>query len=286
MSRGSPKKQKKTVTTTKFSENNEGFQARFRVWMHLTEHRTQRQGRIMITFRVQILFSINQCIRQSEWLRTLLLLQPGVTDHLVLTLPVGMEHELGYATGCNLNCCCHSLNQTISVERQSSSIHRGTTLLKPFLKQPEVYQVCNYPDRPKDGHASAQLMHELNIPRSYKLSGVIIGPQFNCGGYGSIFRGQWNGHDVVIKEIQNRESWKIEVDILSQCRHSSIVKFYGAFTNSAGALCIVLEYCSLGSLNDWIFKKGNRLPEPNIINIALSIASGEHSSLRIVLIIR
>lgn len=74
------------------------------------------------------------------------------------------------------------------------------------------------------------------------------------GGYGIVYRGRWKHTVVAIKEIKKEiieqdklEEFKNECAVMEVIRHPNIVLFLGACTKAPN-LCIVLEYCSRGSL--------------------------------------
>jgi hypothetical protein len=74
------------------------------------------------------------------------------------------------------------------------------------------------------------------------------------GGYGIVYRGRWKHTTVAIKEIKKEiieqdklEEFKNECAVMEVIRHPNIVLFLGACTKAPN-LCIVLEYCSRGSL--------------------------------------
>ena len=74
------------------------------------------------------------------------------------------------------------------------------------------------------------------------------------GGYGIVYRGRWKYTTVAIKEIKKEiieqdklEEFRNECAVMEVIRHPNIVLFLGACTKAPN-LCIVLEYCSRGSL--------------------------------------
>lgn len=86
------------------------------------------------------------------------------------------------------------------------------------------------------------------------------------GGYGIIYKGKWRETTVAVKMFKidgmNENSLK---DFLSEChamealRHPNIVLFLGACTKPPN-FCIVLEYCSRGSL--WGILQNEKIPLP------------------------
>lgn len=119
---------------------------------------------------------------------------------------------------------------------------------------------------PKDN-----LLHSL---KADNLTNIQFGMKLGSGGYGTIFKGVWNSMPVAIKEIKNTESLRTEVEVLSACKHKNIISFYGVCALPDSTLCLVLEFCELGSLYNWIFTDKKDLDIQNIVNIAISTAIG------------
>mmetsp|Transcript_24246 Transcript_24246/g.24180 ORF Transcript_24246/g.24180 Transcript_24246/m.24180 type:complete len:120 (+) Transcript_24246:1629-1988(+) len=74
------------------------------------------------------------------------------------------------------------------------------------------------------------------------------------GGYGIVHKGRWKCTTVAIKEIKKEiieqdklEEFRNECSVMEVIRHPNIVMFLGACTKPPN-LCIVLEYCTKGSL--------------------------------------
>ena len=97
----------------------------------------------------------------------------------------------------------------------------------------------------------ARIFHQNNeIP--YKE--LHLDRKLSEGGYGIVYRGKWKHTTVAIKEIKKEiieqdklEEFKNECAVMEVIRHPNIVLFLGACTKAPN-LCIVLEYCSRGSL--------------------------------------
>ena len=71
------------------------------------------------------------------------------------------------------------------------------------------------------------------------------------------------GDQVAIKrfqEISDSEMAKKEARILQKLVHRFIVGYLDIFKNSKGQLCLVMEYCDQGTLEDWL--SSSRVAEP------------------------
>eukprot|EP01100_Stratorugosa_tubuloviscum_P000516 TRINITY_DN1114_c0_g1_i2.p1 TRINITY_DN1114_c0_g1~~TRINITY_DN1114_c0_g1_i2.p1 ORF type:complete len:457 (+),score=241.05 TRINITY_DN1114_c0_g1_i2:104-1474(+) len=83
---------------------------------------------------------------------------------------------------------------------------------------------------------------------------VIIEKEIGRGGFGKVYKGQYFGIEVAIKQIQEAQTpeevlfIKREVAILKGIRHPSCVQFIGVTTDTQGCLNIVMEFVSGGNL--------------------------------------
>lgn len=83
---------------------------------------------------------------------------------------------------------------------------------------------------------------------------LVFDRKLSEGGYGIVHKGRWKHTVVAIKEIKREiieqdklEEFKNECAVMEIIRHPNIVLFLGACTQAPN-LCIILEYCSRGSL--------------------------------------
>ncbi|KAI3977871.1 hypothetical protein MKX01_036711 [Papaver californicum] len=82
------------------------------------------------------------------------------------------------------------------------------------------------------------------------------------GGYGPVFKGHLDHTQVAIKILrpdaaQGRSQFQQEVQVLSCIRHPNMVLLLGACPEYG---CLVYEYMANGSLDDCLFRKGNKPP--------------------------
>ncbi|RLN52160.1 hypothetical protein BBJ28_00025746, partial [Nothophytophthora sp. Chile5] len=99
-----------------------------------------------------------------------------------------------------------------------------------------------------------------------------------AGGFGSVYRGQWFGTEVVVKEIilkkgdtpKKRAEFLREANTWFQLNHRNVVKMYGGC--HVGRLVFVCEYASQGSLKEFSKAEGR---DPLLIwSTLLSAATG------------
>ena len=100
------------------------------------------------------------------------------------------------------------------------------------------------------------------------------------GGYGEVFRAQWQGNDVAVKVFadigaamsqETLDEFKGEVSILSKMRHPNIVLMMGACTQP-GKLAIVTEYLEGGSLFDVLHRRRMVLTEEQRVRVCKDVA--------------
>lgn len=82
------------------------------------------------------------------------------------------------------------------------------------------------------------------------LETITWGVQLGAGAFGEVYSGVWNGCDVAVKKLfanADPQEFHAEVAFLSRIRHPNVVLFMAA---SVADLCIVTEFCAMGSLYD------------------------------------
>jgi mitogen-activated protein kinase kinase kinase 9 len=100
------------------------------------------------------------------------------------------------------------------------------------------------------------------------------------GGYGIVYRGRWKHTTVAIKEIKREiieqdklEEFKNECAVMEVIRHPNVVLFLGACTKQPN-LCIILEFCSRGSLWSLLHDLSIKMNWEYRKKFALDIAKG------------
>ncbi|KAL2342628.1 hypothetical protein Fmac_003913 [Flemingia macrophylla] len=98
------------------------------------------------------------------------------------------------------------------------------------------------------------------------------------GGYGPVYRCELDHTPVAVKvlkpdAVQGRSQFQQEVEVLSSIRHPNMVLLLGACPEFG---CLVYEYMANGSLDDCLFRRGNKgaLPWQIRFRIAAEIATG------------
>ncbi|KAH3765580.1 serine/threonine protein kinase [Pelomyxa schiedti] len=108
---------------------------------------------------------------------------------------------------------------------------------------------------------------------------LTISKQIGVGSFGAVYKGEWRGTEVAIKQIQAQavqhklDEFEREVEILRLLRHPQVVLFM-AFGVDQDYLYIVTEYMSEGSLADILMDRGKFLSLTNKLAIAKDVAKG------------
>lgn len=123
-----------------------------------------------------------------------------------------------------------------------------------------------------------------NNAKEINPKNVKIGEKIGQGGYGEVFKANWQDSTVAVKqlmdvfyglELEDRnkiiDQFKKEASMMLDLDHPNIVRCYGFF--SQPRMSIVIEYMPKGSLDNCHMKKIN-LPWGTRISIALDIAKG------------
>ncbi|RLN72260.1 hypothetical protein BBJ28_00013858, partial [Nothophytophthora sp. Chile5] len=129
-------------------------------------------------------------------------------------------------------------------------------------------------ERRNQGNNRASTLPRWFVPQFEVETGDFIA----AGGFGSVYRGQWYGTEVVAKEIilkkrdtqQKRAEFLREANTWFQLNHRNVVKMYGGC--HVGRLVFVCEYASQGSLDSFSKAEGR---DPLLIwSTLLSAATG------------
>ena len=86
-----------------------------------------------------------------------------------------------------------------------------------------------------------------------------------------------------IKDVSDKEMAKKEALVLNRLNHQNIVRYLDNFKDSLGQLCIVMEYCDRGTLEDYLSSSRVK-PVPEFwiwrlvrqFSLALSFLHGQH----------
>lgn len=98
------------------------------------------------------------------------------------------------------------------------------------------------------------------------------------GSYGEVFKGLHitSGTIVAIKKVPiNNEiaALKKEISILKQCRHPNIVGYIGSYIKE-GELWLIMEFCSAGSVQDFLKITKKTLNEVEIASVCQAVLRG------------
>lgn len=134
----------------------------------------------------------------------------------------------------------------------------------------------------KKHYASSMMETERQFRNDFeiKYKDLKFDKRISEGGYGIVFKGRWMSTTVAIKEIKKEiieqdklEEFKNECAVMEVIRHPNIVMFLGACTKPPH-LCIILEYCSKGSLWSCLHDMSIKISWEFKRKIALDIAKG------------
>lgn len=125
-------------------------------------------------------------------------------------------------------------------------------------------------------------MSSKGFKANYEISynDLLFDRKISEGGYGIVYRGRWKYTTVAIKEIKREiieqdklEEFKNECAVMEVIRHPNVVLFLGACTKQPN-LCIILEYCSRGSLWSLLHDLSIKMNWEYRKKFALDIAKG------------
>ena len=110
---------------------------------------------------------------------------------------------------------------------------------------------------------------------------IKIEKQIGEGAYGVVFKGQWKGVPVAIKQVQGhlldekaRNEFMNEIRVMGKLgNHSNVITFIGAVTEGE-QMMLVTKYYSKGSLEDYILKDKGFLSDEILLSIIKDCASG------------
>ena len=118
------------------------------------------------------------------------------------------------------------------------------------------------------------------------MSEVVLDKQIGQGSFGVVFRGQWRGAIVAVKQVKldganggvdkARAEFEQELALTAKLQnHVNVVGFYGITELDQGDLGIIVEYCNKGSLVDALYgKKPRKLALSQQLAIAQGTAAG------------
>ncbi len=107
---------------------------------------------------------------------------------------------------------------------------------------------------------------------------ITFGKLLGSGGFGEVYHGTWRHNDIAIKKLllknitpESAQEFETESQIMARLRSPNIVQFYGY--SITPERCIVMEYCSNGSLFS-VLHSNQSLEWSIRVNIALGAAKG------------
>lgn len=123
----------------------------------------------------------------------------------------------------------------------------------------------------------------LNLVGLQKLpwDSITVAEQVGEGGYGVVFRGQWSGIEVAIKQLYLKslsqhllEEFENESKVMAKCQFPNVVRLYGVCAE-IGHYAMVMEYMAKGSLYQVLHNTEEALPwNPVRWQIAIDMGKG------------
>eukprot|EP01094_Clydonella_sp_ATCC50884_P021002 TRINITY_DN4500_c0_g1_i1.p1 TRINITY_DN4500_c0_g1~~TRINITY_DN4500_c0_g1_i1.p1 ORF type:complete len:582 (+),score=119.75 TRINITY_DN4500_c0_g1_i1:227-1972(+) len=126
-------------------------------------------------------------------------------------------------------------------------------------------------------HVDKDLNWSEQSPESLRLTAKL-----GEGAYGCVYKATHVATDqeVAIKTVlvgaeegEGVNEIKKEIDILKQCRHPNIVSLYGC-VQKGNELWIMMDYCSIGSVKDFMKKSQKNLTEPQATAVLYYVCKG------------
>lgn len=156
-------------------------------------------------------------------------------------------------------------------ELEQAGANKG--YIKKKIRQ-SVNQQKNMLMFPDSNNKAFKANYEINY------SDLQFDRKLSEGGYGIVYRGRWKHTTVAIKEIKREiieqdklEEFKNECAVMEVIRHPNVVLFLGACTKQPN-LCIILEFCSRGSLWSLLHDLSIKMNWEYRKKFALDIAKG------------
>eukprot|EP00051_Salpingoeca_urceolata_P029568 m.6956 g.6956 ORF g.6956 m.6956 type:complete len:1269 (+) comp2778_c0_seq1:454-4260(+) len=115
-------------------------------------------------------------------------------------------------------------------------------------------------------------------------SEIILGKAIGEGGFGEVYRAEWQGRDVAVKFLKDVvaqiddlavDDFQREVQFLLEMKpHRNIVYFYGAGFTESQVPFLVTEFCELGSVTDVLRTQAHVLDWKRRCTFAMDAANG------------
>jgi len=115
------------------------------------------------------------------------------------------------------------------------------------------------------------------------LSDIEIERKLGTGKFGEVWLGNWSGTTPVAMKklksgVQNESEFEKEIALIMKLNHPNIVRAIGIFRSDLEDLFLVMEYLSLGSLQDFLRENTSQstLQLKDLLFMAVHVAAGCH----------
>jgi hypothetical protein len=112
------------------------------------------------------------------------------------------------------------------------------------------------------------------------IAEITFGRRVGTGAFGEVLKANYPGTDVAVKRLrldpsqpQAAEDFRRELRVLCQLRHRHVVQFLGACTTGPD-LCLVMDYCSNGSLYGVLHNRRQNITAANVLRWMADTARG------------
>jgi len=124
-------------------------------------------------------------------------------------------------------------------------------------------------------------------PDSIEIENVAVEQKLGEGNFGEVYLGKWGHTKVALKSIKDQTQavqFIREFKLLLKLRHPNIVSCFGIHTNSEGKMYMVMEYVSLGSVDNILRDKEYELKDKDLLDMIMCAALGmeylEHNGIQ------
>ncbi|RLN87891.1 hypothetical protein BBJ28_00021096 [Nothophytophthora sp. Chile5] len=140
-----------------------------------------------------------------------------------------------------------------TILENSSSALEEVALLQFSARESGISSLGNTTPLAQLGGISAEMLPQWFIPAHH----VELGHHIASGAFGAVYRGEWLGTDVVVKQVltdqenkENRAQFRQEIDLWFSLNHEHLIKLYGACHE--GQPFFVCERASQGTILSYV----------------------------------
>ncbi|RLN72587.1 hypothetical protein BBJ28_00024486 [Nothophytophthora sp. Chile5] len=140
-----------------------------------------------------------------------------------------------------------------TIQENPSSALEAVSLLQFSARESGISSLGSTTPLAQLGGISAEMLPQWFIPAHH----VELGGHIASGAFGAVYRGEWLGTDVVVKQVltdqdnkENRAQFRQEIDLWFSLNHEHLIKLYGACHE--GQPFFVCERASQGTIVSYV----------------------------------